>query len=159
MPKHRPQHVIVMDPQVAHTAQGDRGRGVLEARDAVSGHPEPGDDIGDRPHRLVRPQLLRARHPEGGDPGTRMTESGYAWSRWGENIYKAPRDPATAMAGWMDSPAHRDNILECSFKDVPNSSLLAASCRRATENRAAMGIGHSDPNLPIDTGSPGSLGY
>ncbi|MEU3989671.1 CAP domain-containing protein [Streptomyces platensis] len=54
--------------------------------------------------------------PEGVDPGTRMTKAGYPWGSWAENIFKSPKDPATAMEGWMKSPGHRDNILNCSYK-------------------------------------------
>lgn len=53
--------------------------------------------------------------PEGVSPGTRMTNAGYQWMGWGENIFKSPKDPQTAMTGWMNSPGHRDNILNCSF--------------------------------------------
>ncbi|MDH6132501.1 uncharacterized protein YkwD [Kitasatospora sp. MAA4] len=56
--------------------------------------------------------------PEGVDPGTRMTNGGYQWSSWGENIYKSPQDPSTAMTGWMNSPEHRDNILNCAFQET-----------------------------------------
>ncbi|MEU8784430.1 CAP domain-containing protein [Streptomyces sp. NPDC048637] len=54
--------------------------------------------------------------PEGVDPGTRMTKAGYPWGSWAENIFKSPKDPATALDGWMKSPGHRDNILNCSYK-------------------------------------------
>ncbi|MFE0186910.1 CAP domain-containing protein [Streptomyces sp. NPDC058989] len=54
--------------------------------------------------------------PEGVDPGTRMTRAGFRWSSWAENIFKSPKDPATALKGWMDSPGHRSNILNCSYK-------------------------------------------
>ncbi|WP_232246754.1 CAP domain-containing protein [Kitasatospora mediocidica] len=56
--------------------------------------------------------------PEGVDPGTRMTNGGYQWSSWGENIYQSPQDPTTAMTGWMNSPEHRDNILNCAFQET-----------------------------------------
>ncbi|MEU5208704.1 CAP domain-containing protein [Streptomyces sp. NPDC020742] len=56
--------------------------------------------------------------PEGVDPGTRMTNAGFAWQSWAENIFKSPKDPATAMDGWMKSPGHRDNILNCSYKST-----------------------------------------
>ncbi|MFI6764703.1 CAP domain-containing protein [Streptomyces sp. NPDC050355] len=54
--------------------------------------------------------------PEGVDPGTRMTNAGFRWSSWAENIFKSPKDPATALKGWMESPGHRANILNCSYK-------------------------------------------
>ncbi|MDJ0343416.1 CAP domain-containing protein [Streptomyces sp. H10-C2] len=56
--------------------------------------------------------------PEGVGPGERMTSAGYHWSTWGENIYKSPKDAQTAMDGWMKSPGHRDNILNCAFKEI-----------------------------------------
>ncbi|MFI9048380.1 CAP domain-containing protein [Streptomyces sp. NPDC053427] len=56
--------------------------------------------------------------PEGIDPGDRMTSAGYHWITYGENIYKSPKDAQTAMAGWMKSPGHRDNILNCAFKEI-----------------------------------------
>ncbi|MGW3008690.1 CAP domain-containing protein [Streptomyces sp. NPDC001219] len=56
--------------------------------------------------------------PEGVDPGTRMTKAGFPWASWAENIFKSPKDPATAVDGWMKSPGHRDNILNCSYKST-----------------------------------------
>ncbi|MER6046069.1 CAP domain-containing protein [Streptomyces sp. NPDC001793] len=56
--------------------------------------------------------------PEGVDPGTRMTNAGFHWQSWGENIFKSPQDPATAVDGWMKSPGHRANILNCSYKST-----------------------------------------
>ncbi|MFK0291244.1 CAP domain-containing protein [Streptomyces sp. NPDC090442] len=56
--------------------------------------------------------------PEGVDPGTRMTNAGFHWQSWAENIFKSPKDPATAVDGWMNSPGHRANILNCSYKST-----------------------------------------
>ncbi|MFF3763575.1 CAP domain-containing protein [Streptomyces sp. NPDC001922] len=55
--------------------------------------------------------------PEGGQADGRMRRAGYPAGKWGENIHKGPKDPATAMRDWMKSPAHRDNILDCGFED------------------------------------------
>lgn len=65
--------------------------------------------------------------PEGVDPGTRMTRAGFPWQSWGENIFKSPKDPATAMDGWMKSPGHRDNILNCSYKSTGVGVNLSAN--------------------------------
>ncbi|MGW7576996.1 CAP domain-containing protein [Streptomyces sp. NPDC054765] len=65
--------------------------------------------------------------PEGVDPGTRMTKAGFPWGSWAENIFKSPKDPATAMQGWMDSPGHRDNILNCSYKSTGVGVNLSAN--------------------------------
>ncbi|MFJ3160320.1 CAP domain-containing protein [Streptomyces kanasensis] len=56
--------------------------------------------------------------PEGRDAGDRVRAAGYRWSTWGENIHRGPRDPVTAVRDWMRSPTHRDNILNCAFRDI-----------------------------------------
>ncbi|MFE3328198.1 CAP domain-containing protein [Streptomyces sp. NPDC059176] len=56
--------------------------------------------------------------PEGRDAGDRIEAAGYDWRKWGENIHKGPKSARTAMQDWMDSPGHRDNILDCGFKDL-----------------------------------------
>ncbi|MFG2331652.1 CAP domain-containing protein [Streptomyces sp. NPDC048604] len=58
------------------------------------------------------------RDPDGSDGGDRITAAGYDWRAWGENIHRGPKTPATAMRDWMDSAAHRRNIVNCSFKDL-----------------------------------------
>ncbi|MFK3735278.1 CAP domain-containing protein [Streptomyces sp. NPDC088090] len=64
--------------------------------------------------------------PEGRDGGDRISATGYSWSAWGENIHKGPKTPARAMEDWMESPAHRANILNCSFRDVGVGVALTA---------------------------------
>ncbi|MFJ8015193.1 CAP domain-containing protein [Streptomyces sp. NPDC096339] len=55
---------------------------------------------------------------DGSDPGTRITRAGYAWSSYGENVAYGYSTPAQVMDGWMNSPGHRANILNCSFKEI-----------------------------------------
>ncbi|MFE9040189.1 CAP domain-containing protein [Streptomyces sp. NPDC007818] len=64
--------------------------------------------------------------PEGRDGGDRITASGYTWSAWGENIHKGPKTPELAMDGWMESPAHRANIVNCGFRDIGVGVALTA---------------------------------
>ncbi|GLZ78102.1 hypothetical protein Afil01_29090 [Actinorhabdospora filicis] len=56
--------------------------------------------------------------PEGRSAGDRLDAAGYAWRGWGENIFKGPRTAEDAVRGWMDSPGHRANILNCDFKEI-----------------------------------------
>lgn len=49
----------------------------------------------------------------GTDPGKRISEAGYAASRWAENIASGYGTADEAVAGWMKSPGHRANILDC----------------------------------------------
>ncbi|MEG3626316.1 CAP domain-containing protein [Streptomyces poriticola] len=55
---------------------------------------------------------------DGSDPGTRITRAGYSWSTYGENVAYGYETPEKVMAGWMNSPGHRENILNCEFKEI-----------------------------------------
>ncbi|MEU4090657.1 sigma-70 family RNA polymerase sigma factor [Streptomyces aureus] len=57
-------------------------------------------------------------NPDGADPGQRITAAGYHWSTYGENIAMGQQTPAAVMNSWMNSPGHRANILNCSFKNI-----------------------------------------
>ncbi|MEU6405829.1 CAP domain-containing protein [Streptomyces sp. NPDC046985] len=55
---------------------------------------------------------------DGSDPGDRITKAGYTWSSYGENIAYGYGTPEQVMAGWMASPGHKANILNCGFKEI-----------------------------------------
>lgn len=55
---------------------------------------------------------------DGSDPGQRITAAGYTWSSYGENVAYGYSTPAQVMDGWMNSPGHRRNILDCSYKEI-----------------------------------------
>ncbi|MFD4789479.1 CAP domain-containing protein [Streptomyces sp. NPDC058459] len=55
---------------------------------------------------------------DGSDPGSRITAAGYRWSAYGENVAYGYSTPEQVMAGWMNSTGHRENILNCSFKEI-----------------------------------------
>ncbi|MFF4401071.1 CAP domain-containing protein [Streptomyces sp. NPDC001480] len=55
---------------------------------------------------------------DGSSPGDRITRAGYSWSAYGENVAYGYSTPEQVMAGWMSSPGHRANILNCSFKEI-----------------------------------------
>ncbi|MBT3166269.1 CAP domain-containing protein [Streptomyces sp. Vc74B-19] len=55
---------------------------------------------------------------DGSDPGARITRAGYTWSTYGENVAYGYSTPEQVMQGWMTSPGHKANILNCSFKEI-----------------------------------------
>ncbi|MFI6417324.1 CAP domain-containing protein [Streptomyces sp. NPDC050842] len=57
-------------------------------------------------------------NPDGDGPGERVTAAGYPWSTYGENIAMGQSTPEDVMDSWMNSPGHRANILNCSFKEI-----------------------------------------
>ncbi|MFJ9817380.1 CAP domain-containing protein [Streptomyces sp. NPDC101151] len=55
---------------------------------------------------------------DGSSPGDRITSAGYRWSSYGENVAYGYSTAEKVMAGWMSSPGHRANILNCGFKEI-----------------------------------------
>ncbi|MER5224502.1 CAP domain-containing protein, partial [Streptomyces flaveus] len=55
---------------------------------------------------------------DGSSPGNRITRAGYSWSTYGENVAYGYATPEQVMAGWMSSPGHKANILNCAFKEI-----------------------------------------
>ncbi|MFD5800836.1 CAP domain-containing protein [Streptomyces sp. NPDC127020] len=54
----------------------------------------------------------------GSSPEDRITNAGYNWSTYGENVAYGYETPEKVMAGWMSSPGHKENILNCDFKEI-----------------------------------------
>ncbi|MFD6321538.1 CAP domain-containing protein [Streptomyces sp. NPDC058442] len=55
---------------------------------------------------------------DGSSPADRITRAGYNWSTYGENVAYGYSSPEQVMAGWMSSPGHKENILNCSFQEI-----------------------------------------
>jgi len=51
-------------------------------------------------------------------PWDRMEDAGYLWSSAAENIAAGYSTPTEVMAGWMDSPGHRANILATGSREI-----------------------------------------
>ena len=51
-------------------------------------------------------------------PEDRLKAAGYKYSRWGENIGGQYDTPKVAVAAWMDSQIHKDNILNKDFTEI-----------------------------------------
>lgn len=57
-----------------------------------------------------------SRNGEGA--GDRVTDEGYRWKRYGENIARGVDSPYEVVDGWMHSPAHRENIMDCTLHQM-----------------------------------------
>lgn len=55
---------------------------------------------------------------DGSDPGQRITRAGYQWSTYAENVAYGYPTAAKVMEGWMNSPGHKRNILDCDLKEI-----------------------------------------
>lgn len=56
--------------------------------------------------------------PSGKTPWDFIDDTGYSYSTAGENLAKDFDTSSGAVNGWMNSPGHRANILNASFKDT-----------------------------------------
>ncbi|NUR84764.1 MAG: CAP domain-containing protein [Nonomuraea sp.] len=55
----------------------------------------------------------------GDSPGDRIRAAGFApVSTWGENIAMGQRTAADVVRGWLNSPGHRANIMNCAFTHI-----------------------------------------
>jgi len=50
--------------------------------------------------------------------GDRVEDAGYQWSRFGENIARGQDSVFEVVDGWMHSPEHRENIMDCRLQQV-----------------------------------------
>ncbi|MFE6490117.1 CAP domain-containing protein [Streptomyces sp. NPDC057748] len=55
---------------------------------------------------------------DGSAPDDRISRAGYDWHAYGENIARGYATPKSVVEGWMNSPGHRRNILNCAFKEI-----------------------------------------
>jgi uncharacterized protein YkwD len=56
--------------------------------------------------------------PDGLSPFDRMTKAGYLYSSAAENIAAGYPTPAVVTDGWIKSPGHRANIVNCALKEI-----------------------------------------
>jgi uncharacterized protein YkwD len=54
---------------------------------------------------------------DGSNPSQRVAGTGYAYRIIGENIASGPTTAAEAVAGWLESPDHCENLMDARFTD------------------------------------------
>jgi uncharacterized protein YkwD len=62
--------------------------------------------------------VLSHRGSDGSDPGARATRAGYRWRVVGENVASGPQTAEEAIAGWLDSPDHCENIMDPRYAET-----------------------------------------
>ena len=55
---------------------------------------------------------------DGSSMSDRLARVGYRFSTAGENVAAGYGTPESVMDGWMNSPGHKANILNCAFKEI-----------------------------------------
>ena len=72
-------------------------------------------------------QLMSHTGPDGSNAGQRITDAGYSWSTWGENVAAGQPTVNAVMTAWMNSPPHRANILSPAFTNIGLASLIGSN--------------------------------
>jgi uncharacterized protein YkwD len=55
---------------------------------------------------------------DGSSAGDRVSKTGYDWRTVAENIAAGQRTPAEVVQAWIDSPGHRENMLNTTIKEI-----------------------------------------
>lgn len=63
-------------------------------------------------------QVMTHTGADGSTSGQRATRAGYRWSKVGENVARGTTSGQRVMTLWMESSAHRANILNCQFEHI-----------------------------------------
>lgn len=101
--------------------------------------------------------------PDGKTPWTFINSAGYSYQEAGENLAFGFDNAPDTVAGWMNSPTHRANILNASYKDVgfgvasspdyqghgPATIVVAEYATPAESLPVAGTAGAPDTNTPI----------
>jgi len=56
--------------------------------------------------------------PDGTQPWAFFTNFGYSYRFAGENLARDFSNPSSAVDAWMNSPSHRENLLNAKYKDI-----------------------------------------
>ncbi len=64
---------------------------------------------------MVRADTMSHQLPGEANLGERVSATGYSWTRVAENVAAGYTTPEAVVEGWMNSPGHRENILNPEF--------------------------------------------
>lgn len=75
---------------------------------------------------MARHDYFAHESQNGKGAGDRVTQAGYNWKHYGENIARGVDSAYEVVDGWMHSPEHRHNILDCSLDQMGVGIAIAS---------------------------------
>ena len=60
---------------------------------------------------------------DGSSAGQRITNAGYNWQAWGENIAAGQTSVPAVMQGWLNSPGHCEGIMNPNFTQIGSARV------------------------------------
>ena len=79
---------------------------------------------------MARHDYFAHESRNGDGAGDRVTEAGYNWRHYGENIARGVDSAYEVVNGWMHSPEHRHNILDCTLHQMGVGVAIAGDGKR-----------------------------
>ncbi|MFI6077717.1 CAP domain-containing protein [Actinoplanes sp. NPDC051343] len=79
---------------------------------------------------MARHDYFAHESRNGDGAGDRVTGAGYNWRHYGENIARGVDSAYEVVDGWMHSPEHRHNILDCSLDQMGVGLAIAGDQKR-----------------------------
>lgn len=67
---------------------------------------------------MVKDQYFSHNSPDGTAPWKFITDTGYSYLEAGENLAMTNQTNESVVTGWMNSPAHRDNVTNKNFTET-----------------------------------------
>ncbi len=106
------QHALDVLAKV-NQVRADNGLGALTLNDALTAAAQR--QIND----MTTNDFLGHTGSDGSNPGQRISAAGYSWRAAGENaLYRFDYSVDGAVEQWVDSPAHRDAMLNAAYVDA-----------------------------------------
>lgn len=98
--------------QLVNKARADAGCRPLTANSKLNAAAQKYSDV------MARSGQMSHTGPDGSQVNDRVEREGYAWSSVGENIAQGQQNADAVMDAWMHSQGHRENILNCDFREI-----------------------------------------
>lgn len=78
--------------------------------------------------------------PDGNTPWTFIANAGYSYSRAGENLAYGFATSKDTITGWMNSPSHRENLLNTNYTEVGFGYTNAANYNNSGEETIVVAM-------------------
>ncbi len=84
--------------------------------------------------------------PDGQEPWKFVKEAGYSYLKAGENLAYGFSDNDTTINGWMNSPSHRENLLDRDYEEVGFGFANSSSYNKAGQETVVVAL-YGDPQI------------
>jgi uncharacterized protein YkwD len=87
--------------------------------------------------------------PDGKQPWVFIEKYDYQYSKAGENLAYGFLNPRETVAGWMNSPSHRDNLLDYDFRDVGFGYVNIDNYQNNGNQTVVVALYGTTENIPL----------